>query len=104
MNNLRILLAAVFHFACPVKKDSYTKLCQFELAVNKFQDPAKIFCMHSPVKFRPIIAKKLEVERDQCVTMVNLRSGVNIFFGFFASLAREGKQITETKGERMIAG
>ena len=27
-----------------------------------------------------------------------------LFFGFFASLAREGKQITEIKGEGMIAG
>ena len=40
MNNLKILLAAVFYFLCPVKKDSYTKLCQFEFAVNKFQDAA----------------------------------------------------------------
>ena len=42
-----------------------TKPCQLQRSVSKSPDAAWIFRMNSPVKFWPIRAWKLDVERDQ---------------------------------------
>ena len=67
-------------FCTPSRKRQFktsqddTKLSQLQLSVSKFPDAAKIFRINSPVKFWPIRTLKLDVERDQRVTVRKVKS------------------------------